>query len=89
MSSEQLVGSVSYELSIRGPNLQVASSSIFKSKSIDLIELKDSSAFQECRKTTLKVNEPIKTWLNEQKELIEHNMTTKEVENLKIDKHRN
>ena len=85
MSSEQLVGSVNYELSICGPNLQVASSSIFKSKSIDLIELKDSSAFHEYRKTALKVNELMKTWLNDQKELIEHNMTTKEVENLKID----
>ena len=89
MSSERLVGSVNYELSVRGPHLELAGSSIVKAKSMDLIKLKPMAAFQEFRKTATKINHVIKAWAEKQNNLVEEKMSVKEVENDQVDKRRN
>ena len=89
MSAERLVGSVNYELGVRGPHLELAGSSIVKAKSMDLIELKPVDAFQECRKTVQKVNTVVKAWTSNQDSLVEEKMTVKLVENSKVDTRKN
>ena len=48
MSAERLVGSSNYEFHVRGPNLELAGSCITKAKSMDRIETKQISVFEEC-----------------------------------------
>lgn len=89
MSAERLVGSSNYEFHVRGPNLELAGSCITKAKSMDLIEMKPVSEFEECRKTVAKVNEVVKAWRNKQKDLVKQGMSVKEIDNVKVDKRRN
>ena len=60
MLGERHVGSVSYEIETKVPNLMAASSVIVKAKSYDLVELLGTEEFEKERKTATKYNEAVK-----------------------------
>ena len=63
MDDERHVGRVNYELSIRGAKeLPAASSSVVKSQSFDLIELRAPDAFQDFRKISGHINKLVGSW---------------------------
>lgn len=93
LASERHVGSVNYELKIRGgKQLKAAGDSIVKAKSIDLVELKPVDEFDNFRdlvKKNGKLVEIWKSWIEEQEKLEETGLTLKEAMNEQTDKKRN
>ena len=87
------VGSVNYGLSIHGANqLDLVSSSIVKSKSIDLIELKPIDEFNKYRHLSKKDGDVLRVLrkLDEKLEqLKKEGLNTKEIENRDLDLRRN
>ena len=69
MAAERHVGSVNYNLSVYGPVLGLASSSIVKSKAMDLIELKPFKEAIKYRSLSTKVNKLIESWKMEQEKV--------------------
>lgn len=93
LDSERHVGSVNYELKIRGgKQLKAAGDSIVKAKSIDLIELKAVDEHDKFRDLTKKDGKLVaiwKSWKESQDKLEEQGLTVKEVQNELTDKKRN
>ena len=93
LAAERHVGSVNYELKIRGGRqLKAASDSVVKAKSVDLIELKPVDEFDKFRELTKKDGKLVeiwKRWKEEQDKLEKTGLTMKEVLNEQTDKRRN
>ena len=93
LSAERHVGSINYELKIRGAQqLKSASDTVVKAKSIDLIELKPVNEFDKFR-NIVKANGQLvsiwKSWRDSQDNLEEKSLTAKELQNQHTDKMRN
>ena len=93
LTSERHVGSVNYGLGIHGSNeLNIVSSSIIKSKSIDLIELKPINEFKKYKNLTKKggsLNEILAAWNTKQEELKKQGLSNKEISNIGRDTRKN
>ena len=89
LAAERHVGSVNYGLGIHGAKqLNIVSSSIAKSKSIDLIELKPMSEFQKYRYLTRKdgkLLDILTKWTEEQDRLKKEGLSSKEIKNSAAD----
>jgi hypothetical protein len=85
--SEWCVGSINYELGVRGRNeLDAASSCLLKGKSYDLVELKPASEFRKYKKLVKPVNKLVVEWKQKQSELQEAGLTKKESTSLATEK---
>ena len=93
LAAERHVGSVNYELKIRGAKqLTAASDSIVKAKFIDLVELKpvdEFDKFRDFKKGNGSLVSIWKSWKESQEKLEEMGLTVKEVQNEQTDKKRN
>ena len=93
LASERHVGSVNYGLSVHGEKqLDIVSSSIVKSKSYDLVELKPAEEFIKYRKLTKKdskVTQILKKWTEKQELLKKDGLETKEIKNIGVEKRKN
>ena len=93
LAADRHVGSVNYELKIRGATqLTAASDSIVKAKSIDLVEMKPVDEFDKFRDLVKKNGELVsiwKEWKTSQEKLAEDGLTVKEIQNEQTDKKRN
>ena len=70
LDSERAVGSVNYELGVRGATqLQAASDALVKNKSYDLIELCPADAYKDFKDKVKVVNTLVKDWKEKQTEL--------------------
>ena len=87
IDSERDVGSVNYELKLRGAKqLATCSRSHVKAKLGDLLELKPVDAFKNHYKNADKVSAIVKLWKGTQEELKKHNLSAKEAEHLSTEK---
>ena len=92
-AAERHVGSVNYELKVRGAKqLTATCDSIVKAKSIDLMELKPIDEFDKFRDLTKRNGSLVSIWKNwkeSQEKLEEMGLTVKEVQNEQTDKKKN
>ena len=91
LDAERSVGSIQYELNIRGKkNLQAASSAHVKNKGQGLIQgLTMPAQFRKLVKKDEKVDHIFKVWRESQEELVKEGLQEKEVANVSTDKQRN
>ena len=91
LDAERSVGSIQYELNIRGKkNLQAASSAHVKNKGQGLIQgLTMPAQFRKLVKKDEKVDHILKVWRESQEELVKEGLQEKEVANVSTDKQRN
>lgn len=93
LSAERHVGSVNYGLGVHGATqLGIVSSSIVKSKSYDLIELKPVEEFDKYRYLTKKDGKLLtilSEWNEKQEQLKKEGLCRKEIANIGVDKRKN
>lgn len=93
IAAERHVGSFQHELSVRGAcQLDAASGSIVKAKSIDLIELKPADEFDRFRDLVRQDGKLValwNSWKDSQKRLEENGLSVKEMQNEELDRKRN
>ena len=87
LDSERAVGSVNYELGVRGATqLKAASDALVKNKSYDLIELHPADAYKDFKDAAKVVNNLVKDWKEKQMELQQSGLEKKEVESMACDR---
>ena len=91
LDAERSVGSIQYELNIRGKkNLKAASSAHVKNKGEELIKDKDMPAkFRQLVKKDEKIDKLLQVWETNQQELVKAGLEEKEAANFSTDKRRN
>ena len=75
MSSERAVGSINYEVGVRGrkeiDTCSTYCSAFLKGKSYDLVELKPAAEFLKYKNCVKPYNNPVSNWKSKQSELKE------------------
>ena len=91
LDAERSVGSIQYELNIRGKkNLKAASAAHVKNKGQNLIQgLTMPAQFRQLVKKDEKIDKILKVWEESQEELVKEGLQEKEVANVSTDKKRN
>jgi hypothetical protein len=85
LDSERSVGSINYELGIRGATeINAASTNFVKSKSYDLVELRPAEEYKKYENAAKKVNNLVREWKEKQLELEKEGMSKKMVESIII-----
>ena len=89
LDCERVVGSVNYELGIRGSTeLKAASSALVKGKSYDLIELHQADEYKNFKPAVKTINKLVKDWKEKQEELKYTGLNNKEIQSISTDKRR-
>ena len=89
LDAERAVGSINYELRLRGATeLEAVSNSFVKNKSYDLIELQPVDAYKNYMGAAKSVNKLVRNWIETQFELEKEGMNKKEIACLATDKRR-
>ena len=90
LAEERAVGFINYELGVRGTqHLTVASSTMVKNQSADLIAKSDPGAFRAHQKSAVAIKEVKLTWNEKQGQLRKEKLSEKKIANLSIERRKN